>query len=426
MNDEHNLYWIWLSDKFGVASKEFPAFAEKFPDPYDVYRLSEEEIEQLDGVGERVKARLCDKTLEDAYSILKYCRKYKISVIGYGDDEYPARLRTIEDPPVLLYCMGKLPNMDSMLCMGMVGTRSMSEYGKATAYRMAYELSAAGVCVVSGMALGIDGVCACGALESTGVTVAVLGCGLSIAYPKEHAKLMKHIAKRGAVITEYPPFERPQGHNFPKRNRIISGLCQGVVVVEGAKGSGALITAARAISQGRELFAVPGNIGQSSSDGPNELIRSGANVALCASDIIEHYDFLYHDMINYAQLSVAKRRSALDERALRYHGVCARGGRRALAESKSADVSPTHASVEPTPSVPTEPAPEKVHTQSKIYDTLDDGTRKVYDLIPDEGQFSADAIVAQGLSSSEVIGALTMLEISGLIASMPGGTFKKI
>ena len=237
---------------------------------------------------------------------------------------------------------------------------------------------------------------------------------------------MKHIAKRGAVITEYPPFERPQGHNFPKRNRIISGLCQGVVVVEGAKGSGALITAARAISQGRELFAVPGNIGQSSSDGPNELIRSGANVALCASDIIEHYDFLYHDMINYAQLSVAKRRSALDERALRYHGVCARGGRRALAESKSADVSPAHASVEPTPSVPTEPAPEKVRTQSKIYDTLDDGTRKVYDLIPDEGQFSADAIVAQGLSSSEVIGALTMLEISGLIASMPGGTFKKI
>jgi DNA protecting protein DprA len=302
----------------------------------------------------------------------------------------------------------------------------MSEYGKATAYKMSYELAAAGVCVVSGMALGIDGVCACGALESTGETVAVLGCGVSIAYPKEHAKLMKHIAKRGAIISEYPPFEKPQGHNFPKRNRIISGLCQGVVVIEGAKGSGALITATRAISQGRELFAVPGNIGQSNSDGPNELIRSGANVALCANDIIEHYDFLYHDMINYAQLSAARKRSELDERALKYHGVCARGGIRATVKQsiETQDVAvPEHQpKAEPT----TQEITQKEQAQSKIYDTLDECTRKVYDMIPDEGQFSADTVVARGVSSSEAITALTMLEISGLIASMPGGTFRKI
>jgi predicted Rossmann fold nucleotide-binding protein DprA/Smf involved in DNA uptake len=198
------------------------------------------------------------------------------------------------------------------------------------------------------------------------------------------------------------------------------------VVIEGAKGSGALITATRAISQGRELFAVPGNIGQSNSDGPNELIRSGANVALCANDIIEHYDFLYHDMINYAQLSAAKRHSELDERALKYHGVCARGGIRATVKQsiETQDVAvPEHQpKAEPT----TQEITQKEQAQSKIYDTLDECTRKVYDMIPDEGQFSADTVVARGVSSSEAITALTMLEISGLIASMPGGTFRKI
>ncbi len=431
MRDEDKLYWIWLSERFGVESKAFPTFADKYDDPYDVYRLDTEEIEQLEGVGDALKARLADKSLDKAYSILKYCKKYSIDIIGYSDKRYPARLKTIESPPVMLYCMGKLPDMNSRLCIGMVGTRKMSEYGKQSAYRISYELAAANVCVVSGMALGVDGVCACGALESGGTTVAVLGCGLSITYPKEHGRLMRAIAKRGAVITEFSPFERPLPNNFPKRNRIISGLCQGVLVVEGAKGSGALITASRAIAQGRELFALPGNIDVSNSEGPNELIRNGANVALRASDIIEHYDFLYHDVINYRGYSKAKNTSELrDEVLLKYGAVSSRYRPKTPSAATPAKDSGTYdlyapATQSETVASHTKKEPYVPDRSDAILDSLDDTSKKVFALIPDGASFSPDAIAAHGIDVGEVITALTMLEISGLVSSLPGGLYLK-
>ena len=434
MKDQHELYWVWLAERFGIASKEFPSFVERFGDPYEVYRLSDEEVEHIESISNRLKTRLCDKSLESAYSIVKYCRKNKIDIICYNDGRYPARLKTIEDPPVVLYCLGRMPELDSKLCIAMVGTRKMSEYGKQTAYKIAYELSAANVCVVSGMALGIDGVCACGALESGGVTVAVLGCGLSITYPKEHEKLKRAIAKSGAVITEYPPFERPQPHNFPKRNRIISGLCQGVVVVEGARGSGALITASKAIAQGRELFAVPGKVNESNSEGPNDLIREGANVALCTDDIVRHYDFLYHDDIDYSGLYVAKRRSDMSDRVLRSYGVssvCRKGGFIAEADGESAkkeSVDTPKKQQEPKESVPEQTETESVNAtvaKDGIYSTLDAVTKKVYDLMNDGESVTPDVIAAKGVNISEAITALTMLEISGLVVSVPGGAFRR-
>ncbi len=423
MKDENNLYWVWLAERIGVASKNFTRIAEKYDDPYDVYRLENEEIEQLDGVSARLKEKLCDKSLESAYSILQSCKKNGIDIIGYGDGRYPSRLKTIEDPPVLLYCMGRLPDIDSRLCVGMVGTRKMSEYGKQSAYKISYELGAANVLVVSGMALGIDGVCACGALEAGKDTVAVLGCGLCVVYPREHERLMRAIAKHGAVISEYPPFERPNPQNFPKRNRIISCLCQGVLIVEGARGSGALITASRAISQGRELFALPGKINESNSEGPNELIKNGANVALSSEDIINHYDFLYHDTISYRGLSKAKR-SVLDcERALQKYGVSSvyYRGRYIPSEDKpesvvTVDVSETQAKTA-VPAVP--------DNSEKILSELDSGTQRIFSLIPDGTAFTPDAVSAHGIDISEVITALTVLEISGLVSSLPGGSYIK-
>jgi DNA processing protein len=433
MKDENKLYWIWLSERFGSASKAFGGFAERFGDPYDVYRLESEEIEQIDGISDCLKNKLADKSLDKAYSILKYCKKNSIDIIGYSDKRYPSRLKTIEAPPVLLYVMGKLPDMNSRLCIGMVGTRKMSEYGKQSAYKISYELSAANVCVVSGMASGIDGVCACGALESGGTTVAVLGCGISIAYPREHEKLMRAIAKQGAVITEYPPFERPLPGNFPKRNRIISGLCQGVLVIEGAKGSGALITASRTIAQGRELFALPGKIDEINSYGPNELIQNGANVALGASDITDHYDFLYHDVINYKGLARAKRKSELSEQTLSKYGVSSKVyfGRNDTARTSARD---DRAESRPQPSEYTpseEPIKQSVRVEhvpdnsAAILDSLDDTSKRVFELVPDGTSFTPDTIAANGIDIGDVITALTMLEISGLVSSLPGGMYVK-
>lgn len=417
MRDKDNLYWVWLSLRMGVASKEFPGFYNAFPDPYEIYRLSEEEIGQIEGLSIARKEALGDKSLNEAYNVVKYCRENKIGIISYADKEYPARLRTIEDPPIVLYCKGQLPDMNRRLCVGMVGTRRISEYGKQTSYKISYELSAARAVIVSGMALGVDGVCAAGVIAAGGTTVAVLGCGLSIVYPKEHTALMKEIVKRGAVISEYPPFERPFPGNFPKRNRIISGLCQGVVVVEGAQGSGALITASRALSQGRELFAVPGKVNESNSEGPNELIRNGANVVTCASDLIEHYDFLYHDMLDYRRLAKAKRSSELDERLLVKLGVV----RQSIAmaeypeETRNETVQVSNKA---------EPKPEEAVAPQAPKDTLSGGLAEIYGMLPD-GAFTPDVLTAKGIGISEAMTALTMLEISGHVLSLPGGAFKK-
>ena len=134
MKDENSLYWIWLSEKCGIACKEFGRLAERYENPYDLYRLEEEEIEQLEGISRSLKTRLTEKSLESSYAILRYCRQNRVAVIGYHDKRYPARLRSIENPPVLLYALGKIPDWNSRLCIGMVGTRKMSEYGQQTAY----------------------------------------------------------------------------------------------------------------------------------------------------------------------------------------------------------------------------------------------------------------------------------------------------
>ena len=438
MRDENTLYWLWLAEKCGIASKQFGRLIEKYDDPFDVYRLSEDEIEQLEGINGALRAKLCEKDLENSYSILKYCKENRVDIISYGDSRYPARLKNIEDAPILLYCLGHFPDFNSALCIGIVGTRKMSEYGKQSAYKIGYELSSAGAIVVSGMALGVDGAAASGALSAGGRTVAVLGCGISVVYPKEHKKLMEEISRKGAVITEYPPTEAPHGHNFPKRNRIISGLCQGVLVVEGAAGSGALITARRAIDQGREVFALPGKIDESNSEGPNELIREGAYPALCSDDILRHYDFLYHDVIDYSKHTKAKRKVARGDAdaALKKYGV----GSRVLKFAN--DPKPQEPAQTQTPDeecfvleekreeeqAPIEQASAEkresmADNSAELLAGLDETTRRVFESLPIDKAVSPDALAAAGIGVGDAITSLTMLELCGLVSSLPGGLY---
>ena len=437
IKDENSLYWIWLSEKCGVASKEFGALATRYENPFDLYRLEIDEIEHLEGIGNALKARLGEKSLEHAYSVLRYCKQNGVEIISYGDVRYPSRLKTIEDPPVLLYVKGRLPDLNNRLCVGMVGTRKMSEYGRQSAYKISYELAAANAVVVSGMALGVDGVAACGALAAKGSTVAVLGCGISVIYPKEHETLWREIVRHGAVVTEYAPMERPVGYHFPQRNRLISGLCQGVLVVEGAEGSGALITAKCAIEQGRELFALPGKINESNSDGPNLLIQNGANVALAAEDILRHYDFLYHDMINYRGLRQATLRATTEEEALKQYGVGGlyerkkaekpkkekKNGVRAelqTEEKPETEKKPTLEAVEKTPGA--EPLPDS----DKLISELDEVSRKIYEAMPKGRAVSPDGIVVEGVGIGEIITSLTLLELSGLVSSQAGGLYCRL
>ena len=429
MKDENILYWIWLSLRCGIGTKDFRRIVERYEDPFDVYRLEEEEIERLEGISPTLKLKLMDRSLEEAYSILKYCKQKKVEIIPYNHKLYPARLRSIEDPPVLLYAAGKMPDMNDRLCVAMVGTRKVSTYGRDTSFKIAYELGSAGAVVVSGMALGVDGIAACGALASGGETVAVLGCGISVVYPKIHQRLKENIMKRGAVITEYPPFEAPHGYNFPKRNRIISGLCQGVIVIEGSTKSGSLITASRAVEQGRKLFALPGKVGDSNAEGPNELIKNGAFVALSSDDVIEHFDFLYHKCIDYGGLRKAKRDSLNVERALEKYGVPDSTEeiiKPAAKPEKKNEVAPKaeKRTAKAEAQRQTEiPAPRESDSSEKLVEGMDENCRKVFFAMPMDRAVSPDGFEVEGVSIGDVITALTMLEISGLVQSLPGGMY---
>ncbi len=426
MKNEDTLYWIWLAEKCGTASKYFNGLMEKYENPFDIYLLEESEIEQFDGLSKKLKDRLCEKDLNFCYELLRHCKQEHIDIITYADKRYPVRLRELREPPIVLYCKGHFPDFNSRLCVGIVGTRKMSEYGKQSAYKIAYELGAADVLTVSGMAKGIDGVSASGALAAGGETVAVLGCGLDTVYPKEHKTLMGEIARHGAVISEYPPKEPPYGYNFPKRNRIISGLCQGVLVVEASVGSGALITAKDAVAQGRELFAVPGKISDAGAEGPNDLIKNGAFPVHSAKDILKHYEFLYGDEYNVKGLERARRSERNADRAMERYGLFyAVGGESeedAVPEARPARKKKNEGKVNEEAVTPVADA-SREESVSSVVEELDGVTRRIYDSIPIDKAISADSVLCGGLTTAYVITALTMLEIYGLVSSLPGGMY---
>jgi DNA processing protein len=210
----------------------------------------------------------------------------RIQVVSRNDPAYPRLLRVIADPPQTLYVRGALRDEDG-LAVAIVGSRRASAYGLAVAEWLGRELASCGVTVISGLARGVDAAGHRGALAGAGRTIAVLGCGVDVIYPPEHRRLMAQIAEAGAVVSEFPPGTPPLKHQFPRRNRLISGLALGVVVVEGREDSGAVITADFALDQGREVFAVPGSIFDATSRTPHRLLQQGATPVACVEDILD-------------------------------------------------------------------------------------------------------------------------------------------
>lgn len=215
----------------------------------------------------------------------------KIKTLGFQDKDYPVNLRYIYQPPSTIYLRGELLLEDN-IAIAIVGSRKATDYGLRNAERLGFELASRGVTVVSGLARGIDTAAHKGALRARGRTIAVLGSGLDVIYPPENKKLAEAITQYGAVISEFTPDAPPTRYNFPQRNRIISGLALGVVIVEAAKRSGSLITADFALEQGREVFALPGEIGSFTSEGTHNLIKQGAKLVQSIDDIIDELEAL--------------------------------------------------------------------------------------------------------------------------------------
>lgn len=281
-------YWAALGAAKGVGTARLMALVRAFGSAQNLYEAEEADILATgivapDRTAQFVESKRKNKNLPEI--LQKRCERLRISVIPVIASDYPQRLKRILHPPVVLYVKGTLP--DCRYSMGMVGSRMADAYGKKAAVGFGKALAEAGVVIVSGGAAGIDTASHEGALQGGGKTVAVLGCGVDIVYPHTNTELFAAIAENGALVSEYPPGTQPDRHHFPERNRIISGISQGIVLVQAAKRSGALITAEFAMDEGREVFCIPGNIFTDKSAGPHRLIKAGARLADSPKDILE-------------------------------------------------------------------------------------------------------------------------------------------
>ena len=290
-------YWLWLTELPGLTNQTRLALLRHFPTPEDVYYADPEEVLLTEGITREQAKLLEDKDCARADRILADCQRLDADILTIQDAGYPNRLRNIYDPPCLLYVRGRLPAFDDEASIAVVGTRDCTPYGVSCAEKLGYGLAAGGAVVVSGLARGVDSAALRGALRAGGTVTAVLGNGLDVVYPPENQYLYEDVAAAGALISEYPPGTPPEAKHFPVRNRIMSGLCLGTLVVEAPARSGALITAGTALEQGRDVFAVPGPIDAPASVGCNRLIRDGAGLVSDAWDILGEYEPRFPDKL---------------------------------------------------------------------------------------------------------------------------------
>jgi len=439
-------YWIWLSVKLGNQNKVFQRLLDGFGgSPRAVYNADEKALRDAACLSDIQISHLLDKRLDEAITIQHYCKSNSVGIVTYGDSLYPESLKSMKEPPILFYYMGALPNLNKRLCVSVVGTRNMTEYGMRSCYKIAYELASAGAVVVSGMALGIDSVAHAGAIGGRGTTVAVLGCGIDVIYPKQHRKLRKYICENGAVITAYHPGTPAYKNNFPERNAIISALSEGTVIVEAPRHSGALITAECAAEQSRTVYALPGSIEEPMSEGPNELIKNGAMAITGARDILEYYFENHSPLVNSVKLRQGELSSDFDMEMLDEVGIQVTKLRRGPKETPEALLKklnselndnkeqnsdyysvPKMKKINETTATESKQEPEyakKSTVDQSIIDTLTADERSVWDGMPCDRPVSVDEIAKSGHDVSSLIATLTLLEIKGLISTLPGGMY---
>lgn len=281
------LPWLALKSVPGIGDLLFKRLIERFHSPVRVFEAPVSALGEVQGISRRLAQTIHRQGIPDTPPVgLAWALEQGLQLLTLTDSDYPALLQQIPDPPPILYVAGTLGEEEA--CLAVVGSRDASPYGLKTAQHLSRQLAGLGITIVSGLALGIDTAAHQGALAGRGRTVAVLGCGLDVVYPRQNQSLFKEIiATGGAVISEFPPGTLPDGRNFPKRNRIISGMSYGTVVVEAARRSGSLITARLAAEQNREVFAVPGAVGAPKSTGTHALIKQGAKLVEQVSDITE-------------------------------------------------------------------------------------------------------------------------------------------
>ena len=381
LNDDHR-DWLTLALVPGVGTAKFIRLLARFRTPRNVLDAPQGALEEV--VGPRLAERIGQyRDVVDVARQERLIEKYDVSLVTLDDATYPVRLAEIYDPPLVLFLRGELHEADQH-CVAVVGTRRPTPYGVRMAEKLAGELAARGITVISGMAAGIDAAAHRGALEAGGRTIAVFGNGVDVVYPPQHAELMDRITQHGCVISEFEMGTKPVAGNFPHRNRIISGMTLGAVIVEAPSKSGALITARRAADQGREVFAVPGQVGVRNSEGPHALIRDGAKLVETVEDILVELNLP-------AELRQAPSPAAPPEPA------------------------DTSAQAAQAPSPPRPPERQATGVSPLEKDVLS--------VLSPDGSFVDEIAQACRISVSEALSSLTVLELKGLIRQFSGKRF---
>ena len=395
------IHWVWYAELAGISLAQKLHLLEQFRDPEDLYHA---DPDKLTDVPAPITQALEDKDLRHANAIIEECAVKGIGILPLTAKSYPSRLRNTYDPPLVLYFKGVIPDWESVPVIGIVGTRKATPYGMNTAKRFGSQIAACGALVVSGGAAGIDTKSMEGALDIGKPTVAVLGCGVDVVYPASNKELFSKVTEQGCLLSEYPPKTKPAHWHFPERNRIISGMANALLVVEAPEKSGALITASRAMEQGRDVFAVPGNIDVDACKGSNALLQDVAAPALTGWDVVKDYQFMYPGKVCRKDPVIPASETVLQ--------------------------------VSQTPVIPANTEKEPVKNDKKVIDkeeksTYSVGCGKMPDLteaerillekIRPEG-ILIDALIAQAdMPAGAVRTMLTKLALKGLVKNHPGG-----
>lgn len=372
--------WLALSLVPGVGTAHFIRLLARFRTAANVLQARERELREV--VGPKLAQRIAQYSdASDIEAQETLIEEYGVDLITLNDNRYPLRLAEIYDPPLTLFVRGSLLEADER-AVAIVGTRKATPYGIRTAERLARGLAARGITVVSGMAAGIDAAAHNGAIGAAGRTIAVLGCGVDTVYPANHGELMHRVIQNGCVLSQFPMGMKPLKGNFPYRNRIISGLTLGTIVVQAPESSGALITAHTALEQGREIFAVPGEVGHRNSAGPHKLIREGAKLVESADDVL-------------AELELA---------------------------AEQLPQAPSLAEVDTVgrPDRPAAPAPAP---QPAAAPAASEHERSILATLRQDGSFVDEIAQACRMSVAEALSTLTMLELKGLVRQFSGKRF---
>lgn len=397
------LLWLWLSLHYGAGTTIYQKLFNHFGSLEAIYDSDDADANLISWLNPSFKSKLLDKNLSYAKEVLEWCNDHDVDIITPSDEDYPAPLRFIPDYPAVLYCRGKLPDFEKELCISVVGTRKMTIEGQRNAYELGYGLAKGGAVVVSGMAKGIDCTAQKGALYAGGSAVAVLGSGIDVCYPRENFALMQKIINVGAVITEYPPHTPPNGPNFPVRNRIISALSPATVVVECDLNSGALITAGKAMKQGKTVFAYPGSVREHNNLGTNRLLMEGARVATAAIDVLEQFLDKYAHIID---ISASKQKPNIEK----FKRVASNSDTSGFYEKTNKDSDSS-----------------KKEAEASAFDksTLSPDQLIIYDGMEYDKLYTVDALLEIGSSAQEISSLIMMLQLAGAIENVPGGYYIK-